>query len=114
MKFIIGLMLCLISSFVLAKSTTPSVETKGSIVTFSQNDRVIIYTSERNSVTSDGLLLVCPNIFIAQYNGRTCLNANGRNAWSLLSNSLPGFTPTGYEIRMWTYNQVLIVYYSPN
>lgn len=114
-KLIIALALAAAAAAATAGAPTFTVtEGTGSIVAYAPTNRVLTYPSGRNNSTIDGMLLVCPYTYEARWRDDTCFDKDGKNAWQLLENSLPGFKPTAYEIKyVGNGHKILVVYYSP-
>lgn len=88
----------LLASFVATAATRPVTpdQSRSSIVDISQ--RVLIFQQSDNSISADGVILVCRLPSISIENGR-CLN-NGVNAWTEATNiSIPGYVLTSFEHR---------------
>jgi hypothetical protein len=76
-------------------------EGSGSVMSFADVPRALVFGSDRNAIGLDGQLLVCLPEFkstVAQGDW-ACVDANGRNAWSIAENALRGYKLSAYEIR---------------
>lgn len=98
MKKFIAIALMAVCSLASAKGG--SEEATGRIIKFVDTPRVLIFGPERNANGADGRILVCLAQFKADWkNEGECVDANGRNAWSLAEMALPGFQLDSYEYR---------------
>jgi hypothetical protein len=107
------------SSVVAAKSSSSdSDDARGHFVSWESGLRVLHFNSERNTMASDGKILVCPGQFETDYNkGRyDCLDTKKQNAWQ----EIEWVVPRGYKIRGIDYRlsgsggyRSLIIYFSP-
>jgi hypothetical protein len=88
-------------------------QTRSTIVDMSYAQRVLVFQSEANAVSNDGIMLVCRFPSITSYRDGTCLN-NNQNAWQDATKVvIPGFELIGFEYR-WVGSgyRNLILYYS--
>lgn len=113
MKKLFGLLL-LVCSAAGAKSAPVTNNDAGARVAFNSEDRVQIFEYNRNSISPDAQILVCPMNMEATRDVGVCLDANKKNAWQLLANSAPqGYQVVSYEFRfIGSGYRTLIVYYS--
>lgn len=112
-KIILG-MLFMVSAAAMAKRPAVTANESGARVAFNPDDRVQIFEYTRNSITVDGQIMICPMNMEAHWRDSVCLDANKKNAWTLLANS----TPPGYQVVAYEFRHVgsggyriLIVYY---
>ena len=107
-------MLAAASAFAGASSHTTDSET-GHVIKFSSENRVFTFRSERNAISVDGRILVCPATFKLDWANNKCMDVNGNNAWMHVENILPGYVVTGYEYRFTgsVGNRTIVVYLSP-
>lgn len=78
--------------------------------------RVFHYDSNRNSISTEGIVLVCPGQFKSNWHKGSCLDANEKNAWQQLVWTIPkGYKITGIEYRFPGSGgaRVLLVYMDP-
>ena len=116
-KSILGLALlaACVSAFAGASSTIGE-QPGSSIVPFNPTLRVRHFAYDRNSISADGVILVCPHSMSSSWNDSTCKDANGANAWTDVQYS----APNGYKVQAIEYRfpgsggyRNLIVYYVP-
>lgn len=97
----------LMLSFALASTASVSAATRtatndtGGPVLISEFPRALVFDANRNSVTADGRLLVCPaqaKTDNRQYPDK-CTDANGMNAWIYAEQALASYTLKAYEFR---------------
>jgi hypothetical protein len=105
LSFLVFPLLVLAQGFPIAAmaggSSTPKPpdQSQSNIVELSYAQRVLIFTSEYNSVSVDGIILVCQYPNIGDGRG-TCLNKDNQNAWVEASRIvIPGYVLTGFEYR---------------
>lgn len=111
--------LILASSLAVAKSSSSdSPDAGGNAVPWVQNMRALHFNSERNAMSVDGKILVCPGMFETRYNdGRyNCLDTKNQNAWQ----EIEWVIPRGYKIHAIDYRlsgrdgyRSLIIYFIP-
>jgi hypothetical protein len=102
MKKYIAIALMAVSCLATAKGSSASAsESSGSVMSFADVPRVMIFEGSRNAIGLDGQLLVCLPEFKSTVvsNEYACVDANGRNAWSVAENALRGYKLQAYEYR---------------
>ena len=108
------LALLMVPLFATAKGSShpPTESMKSNIVDMSYAERVLIFQSDSNAISSDGIMLVCRFPSISDSRDGTCLN-NKQNAWQDATKiDIPGFTLVGFEYR-WVgsgYRQLLLYF----
>ena len=101
-KFILACAVLVLSGLATAKGSSAGAgESSGSVMNFAVVPRVMTFQSERNAIGVDGQLLVClPEFKSTVVSGEySCVDANGRNAWSVAENALRGYKLAAYEYR---------------
>lgn len=103
MKKYIAIALMAVSCFANAKGNpSESSSPSGSVISYAATPRSLTFTYIRNETDANGRILVCLLPFKADWNRPgECVDAYGRNAWSLAENALPGFNLVSYEYRIW-------------
>lgn len=95
---IAAMLLSITTAFAKGSSNPGSAGTQTSIVRLDQYPRVLQFSSDRNWSTEDGQILVCPYSAKASLRDNSCLNANGLNAWKVMTELvLPGGVLAGYQ-----------------
>jgi hypothetical protein len=73
-------------------------DTPTTIVNLSYAQRVMHFSSERNAISADGVILVC--MAKSSWKDGTCLDAKDNNAWMDVNNlRIPGYQLVGFEYR---------------
>ena len=83
-----------------AASPKAGEESPSSVIDFSYAQRVLTFQSERNAISADGVIVVCLAANKSDWRDNTCLDANGKNAWTDVANiNIPGHVLIGFEYR---------------
>ena len=101
---------------VAGSSSKGSEQLPASVVAWTPATRVFYYDYNRNTLSTEGIILVCPHHFKINWNNSSCLDANERNAWQQLAWTIPkGYKITGIDYRFPGSggSRVLLVYMDP-
>lgn len=116
-KSILSFLLLLSPFFVMAKGSSHPASTsdspKSNIVDMSYAQRVLIYDSDHNEISVNGIIMVCDRKYRVLRRG-ICNDSNDQNQWMDIENiRIPNFELTGFEYRWHSSgNRVLLLYFS--
>lgn len=101
---------------VAGRSADSSEQLPANVVPWTPASRVFYYDYSRNTISAEGIILVCPGQFKIKWSDGTCLDANEKNAWQQLAWTIPkGYMVTGIDYRFpgsGAY-RLLVVYMDP-
>lgn len=101
MKKLITLAIVALAASAFAKGSQSDSQELSTQVDFKTYPRVLLFGPERNAITAEGEMLVCPTNATATWtNKNVCSDANGKNAWIRAENALPGYVLKKYEYRL--------------